>query len=127
MLDSVTEEEKNFVIIPRNAKIPAKGNTSGSTVVDNQHSINVRVTQGEEQDVRYCVVIGSKEIPVPPYPKGAPLTISYAYDIDQTVYVEVFDDTAHCSLGTFEVDRVLNMSEEEVSQAITKIDEMDIT
>ena len=127
MLDATTEEEKNYVIIPRNAKIPAKGNTSGSTVVDYQRSINVKVTQGEEEDIRYCVVIGSKEIPVPPYPKGAPLTISYAYDIDQTVYVEVFDDTAHCSLGTFEVDRVLNLSEEEVSQAIVKINGMDIT
>lgn len=126
MLDSDTGEDKNFVIIPRNTKIPVKGDTSGSTVVDNQRSINVQVTQGEDPDVRYCVVIGSKEIPLPPYPKGAPLTISYAYDIDQTVYVEVFDDTANRSLGTFEVDRSLNMSEEQVSQAIAKIDNMDI-
>lgn len=126
MIDPDTGEERNYVIIPRNAKIPVKGDTVGSTLVDQQASINVRVTQGEDPDVRYCVVIGSKEIPLPPYPKGAPLIISYAYDIDQTVYVEVFDETTERSLGTFEIDRALNMSEEEVCQAIVKLDNLEV-
>lgn len=127
MLDSVTNQDYNCVVIPRNTRIPAKWNTSGCTVVDNQRSVNVQVTQGDDPDVRYCVIIGSKEIPLPPYPKGAPLTITYAYDIDQTVYVEVFDDTAKRSLGTFEVDRPNNMDENEITQAIQRVGGMDIS
>ena len=70
-----------------------RGKQHARTVVDQQTSILVRVTQGEDREVRYVTEIGSKEIPVPPYPKGAPFTVSYAYDIDQTVYVELFDET----------------------------------
>ena len=120
------EKDENFVVIPRNAKIPTKGERHASTVVENQTCINVRVTQGEDPDVDYVTVIGSKEIPVPPYPKGSPFTVYYAYDIDQTVYIELYDDTAEKTVGNFEVDRLLNLSDTEVDQAMKKIDSMSI-
>ena len=87
----------------------------------------MRVTQGEDSEVRYVTEIGSKEIPVPQYPKGAPFTVSYAYDIDQTVYVELYDDTANKVVGKFEIDRIMNLSEEEVRNAMRRISQMDIT
>ncbi|EFB74562.1 Hsp70 family protein [Subdoligranulum variabile] len=120
------DQEENFVVIPKNAKIPTKGERHAMTVQDNQSSIFVRVTQGEDSDVRYAVVIGSKDIPIPAYPKGAPFTVFYAYDIDQTVYVELFDDTARRTVGTFEIDRALNMDEETVENAIRRMDSMPI-
>lgn len=120
------DQEENFVVIPKNAKIPTKGMQGASTVVDNQQSIYVRVTQGEDSDVRYVVIIGEKEIPIPQYPKGAPFSVSYAYDIDQTVYVELFDETAKKTVGTFEIDRALNMDEETVNNAMKKINNMTI-
>lgn len=119
-------EDENFVVIPKNAKIPTKGEQHARTVVDGQSCILVRVTQGEDSDVKYVTEIGSKEIPIPEYPKGAPFTVAYAYDIDQTVYVELFDDTAHKIVGKLEIDRIMNMSEEEVRNAMRRIDEMDI-
>lgn len=94
--------------------------------MEQQTSICVRVTQGEDREVRYITEIGSKEIPVPPYPKGAPFTVSYAYDIDQTVYVELFDDTKGVVVGKFEIDRLMNMDEEEVQNAAKRIEKMDI-
>ncbi|MBO5448567.1 MAG: Hsp70 family protein [Ruminococcus sp.] len=120
------DQEENFVVIPKNSKIPTKGQRHAVTVVDNQSSIYVQVTQGDDSDVRYAVVIGDKEIPVPQYRKGAPFTVSYAYDIDQTVYVELFDDTAQKTVGTFEIDRSLNMSEESVINAMKRMNDMPI-
>ena len=94
--------------------------------MDQQSSILVRVTQGDDREVRYVTEIGSKEIPIPQYPKGAPFTVAYAYDIDQTVYVELFDDTKGSVVGKFEIDRLMNMDEEEVKSAMQRISQMDI-
>ena len=120
------ERDENFVVIPRNAKIPTKGEQHAFTVVDNQKNINVQVTQGEDSDVEYVTIIGSKQIPIPTYPKGSPFTVYYAYDIDQTVYIELYDDTARKTVGSFEVDRLLNLSDSAVDQAMVKIDNMSI-
>lgn len=119
-------QEENYVVIPKNAKIPTKGEQHARTVVDQQCSILVRVTQGDDREVRYVTEIGSKEIPIPQYPKGAPFTVAYAYDIDQTVYVELFDDTEGSIVGKFEIDRLMNMDEEEVQSAMQRINQMDI-
>lgn len=118
------DQEENFVVIPKNSKIPTKGQQHAVTVADNQSCIYVQVTQGEDRDVRYAVVIGGKEIPIPPYRKGAPFTVSYAYDIDQTVYVELFDDTTHTTVGTFEIDRSMNLSDETVENAMKRMNDM---
>lgn len=121
-----SNQEENYVVIPKNAKIPTKGEQHARTVVDQQCSILVRVTQGDDREVRYVTEIGSKEIPIPQYPKGAPFTVAYAYDIDQTVYVELFDDTEGSIVGKFEIDRLMNMDEEEVQSAMQRINQMDI-
>lgn len=121
------DKEENFVVIPRNSKIPTKGKQHAVTIVDRQQSINVQVTQGEDRDIKYVVVIGSKEIPIPQYPKGAPFTVMYAYDIDQTVFVELYDDTAQKTVGTFEIDRALNLDEKAVSTAMRRIGNMNVS
>ena len=120
------DQEENFVVIPKNSKIPTKGQRHAVTVVDNQSCIYVQVTQGDDSDVRYAVIFGGKEIPIPQYRKGAPFTVSYAYDIDQTVYVELFDDTANKTVGTFEIDRSMNLSEETVVNAMKRMNNMPI-
>ena len=116
-----SNRDVNEVIIPRNTKIPAKFSTSASTVQDNQKTVLVQVTQGDDTNPDYVVEIGSKEIPLPPYPKGSPLGIAYAYDIDQTVFVEVTDLTTNHSLGTFEVDRLANLTDEQLESATSKV------
>lgn len=125
-LDSDTGREVNTIVIPRNSKIPAKFSVGGFTVQDNQTSINVQVTQGDDTDPEYVVEIGSKDIPIPPYPKGAPVRVTYAYDIDQTVFVELTDQTAGRSLGTFEVDRPANLSDDEVNRAAAKVSALSV-
>lgn len=120
-------KEENYVVIPRNSKIPTKGSKECSTLQDNQQRIEVQVTQGDDSDINYVSIIGSKELPLPPYPKGAPLRVSYNYDIDQTVFVELFDLTANKLVGTFEIDRSQNLSPAQVSTAMRKIESLTIS
>ena len=107
----------NTIIIPHNTKIPTKQAKLVRTVVDNQTSVLVEVTEGDDEDVEFVKVIGSSTLVMPPYPKGSPLEIIYAYDPDQTVYIEVIDKVTNKSLGTFEIDRTSNLSDKEVQTA----------
>lgn len=125
-VDSGTGREVNTIVIPRNSKIPAKLSVDGFTVVDGQTSINVQVTEGDDTNPDYVVEIGSKEIPIAPYPKGAPVRITYAYDIDQTVFVELTDLTVNRSLGTFTLDRLANLTDEQVQAAARKVSSLSV-
>ncbi len=120
--------EFNLVVIPRNAKIPDKYSKKIGTVVERQKEFHVQVTQGDDTDIKYVTVIGEQDLRIPEYPeKNAPFTITYAYDIDQTVFVEVFDDTACKLVGTFEIDRIANLSDIEVDKAADKLRSIEIS
>ena len=108
----------NTVIIPHNTKIPTKKSEIVYTVYDNQTEIKVEVTEGNDADVEYVRVIGSSILSMPPYPKDSPVEIIYAYDPDQTIYIEVINKVTNSSLGTFEIDRASNLSDEEVKNAM---------
>lgn len=121
------DRDYNQVVIPRNSSIPCNYSQEGATVVDNQQCINVQVTQGDDTDLSYVVVIGSKELRLPPgLPKGSPLRITYSYDSEQTVHVELFDETNNKSLGEFEIDRIANMNKDDLDAAKVKIQNMNI-
>lgn len=116
----------NAIIIRNNTKIPAKASDTFFTVVDGQASVLVRVTEGNDDDLEYVKVVGEKELPIPPHPKGSPVQVTFAYDIDQTVYVEVVDLTDDHKLGTFEVDRASNLQDSQVKSLKSKIDAMPV-
>lgn len=107
----------NTVIIPNNTKIPTKKSVVVYTVTDNQTHIRVEVTEGNDPELEFVRVIGSSTLSIPPYPKDSPVEIIYAYDPDQTIYIEVIDKVTNISLGAFQIDRASNMTEEEVKNA----------
>ncbi|KAB1660250.1 Hsp70 family protein [Pseudoclavibacter chungangensis] len=113
--------KRNSVVIPRNAKIPARFSSEVRTVSDGQTRVSVTVTQGDDPDPQFAVEIGVRELPVPAYPAGAPLRLTYAYDVDQTVSVELEDLTAGRPLGTFEIERVANLDGEAVRAATERV------
>ena len=63
---------------------------------------------------------------IPPYPSSAPVEVIFAYDIDQTIQIEVIDHTAGKSLGNFEVDAVANMNAAEVVAAELKMRDTEV-
>lgn len=116
----------NHVVIPRNTKVPCTHEQNAQTLFDGQNALDIKVTQGEERDPELVTVVGSGELSLPAYPKGAPLKVIYAYDVDQTVRVEVIDLTANASLGSFNIERVANLRPEEVQEAQRKIGGMEV-
>lgn len=126
LLNEETHRDMNTIIIPRNSKIPIKSSVGASTVVDNQTELKIQVTQGDDEDPAFVTQIGESILKIPPYPSGAPIEIIYYYDIDQTVGIEVFDLTANKSLGTFEIDRIANMDDEQVNSSTTKISSLNV-
>lgn len=116
----------NHVVIPRNTKVPCTHEQNARTLLDGQNALDIKVTQGEELDPELVTVVGTGELSLPAYPKGAPLKVIYAYDVDQTVRVEVIDLTANASLGSFNIERVANLRPEEVQEAQRKIGGMEV-
>jgi len=114
----------NTIIIPHNTKIPAKRSEIVFTVCDNQTKVEISVTEGNDSDVEYVKVIGSSVLDIPPYPKNSPIEVIYAYDADQTIYIEVIDKVSNKSLSTFEIDRISNLSDEDVYSATAVIGRM---
>lgn len=117
---------ENVVIIAPNTHIPAKHTDIFQTISDNQTEIRVKVTQGDDDDPQYVKVIGEQLLKIPPYPAGARVGVTFAYDIDQTVFIEVTDLTTENSLGTFEVQDVSNMDTKERDRATDKIRALEV-
>jgi molecular chaperone DnaK len=110
----------NRVVIPCGAAVPGQGSIDIRTM-EGQRSMLVEVTQGDDKDPAYVVKVGSKSIPLPHYPPGAPLRVTYHYDIDQTIFVHIEDLTTHESLGSFEVDRIQNLPPDEIESETMKV------
>lgn len=110
------EKMSNFVVVPHNAKIPAKGRQSFATIIDQQSEVNVQITEGDDPDPSYVKVVGESMFKLPPYPKGSPIDVAIAFDIDGIVHAEVFDGVTGRKLGDMEIDRKSNLDSAQVEQ-----------
>ena len=119
-------EEANCIIVQRNTRVPCSASDVFRTVEDGQRILNVRVTQGEDRDIRYVDVVNGDgdEFPIPPYPRGAPIKVSFEYDSQGTIHVKLFDMTAGVSLGEMKITRKQNKSDEEVRRAANRISKL---
>ena len=97
-----------------------------STRTDNQENVLVEVTQGDDEDLEFVTIIGESLIKLPgTWPARTPLKVTFHYDVDQTVFVELHDESNNL-LGTFEVERQANMNQGELEQASRRIRELTI-
>ena len=113
--------EFNSIIVSRNSKIPATGSSTYVTRYDNQEEITIQITEGDDEDPDYVTILGACPIPLPRYPKGAAIRVDLAYDVDQTVFVQVHDMTGGKLAGSFQVDRVANLSDEELARSLARL------
>jgi len=120
-LGVITEDHSgklhNSIIIPHNTKIPCKKSGEFRTLYDNQTGLDIQVTEGNDLEVEFVRVIGQSSLSIPSYPKGSPVEIIYAYDPDQTIFIEVIDKVTNKSLGTFEIERKSNLTNAQVENA----------
>ena len=111
----------NTVIIPNNTKIPAKYSKKLSTVIDNQTNLLIQVTEGNDPDPEYVNIIGERLLQIPPHPKNSPVEVIYNYDENQRITIGVIDLVTNQNLGTFDIERKANMSEEQLAVAAQMI------
>ncbi|MEO0414657.1 MAG: Hsp70 family protein [Verrucomicrobiota bacterium] len=83
---------QNSIVIPKNTPIPCSMSQVYVTSEDNEQLIEVDITQGEDYDPRYIDVIGKISLEVPPgRPAGCQVTVTYSYDENQRVRVQLYD------------------------------------
>lgn len=116
----------NTIIIPRNSKIPCEEYADFTTVMENQTMIDVKITEGEDEDLDYCTIVGNAQLKLNPHPKGSPIRIVMQYDINGVVHVRVIDLVDNVDLGEFNIKREANLDEEQISDKESRLDEINI-
>lgn len=107
----------NTIIIPHNTKIPARNAQTVYTLEDQQASLLIEVTEGDDPDVEYVKIIAEQTLSIPPHPANSPVEVIFAYDADQTIDIELIDQTEGKSLGHIKIDRSANLTQDQVSDA----------
>jgi molecular chaperone DnaK len=119
-----TNAAHNFVVTARNTPVPSTGHRSFETLRDLER-LTIEITQGEDPDPSHVTVIGEAVFPLGEiWPAGTPYVLIYSYDIDQQVHVEVRRDLGGPSVGTFRIERVANLTQEQLVEAAEKLDHL---
>jgi len=81
--------EVNAVVIPRNSRLPALKSRVFGTHEENQQRVVLPIVEGEERSPSACTEVGRCIIdPLPPnLPKGAPVEVTFSYDVSGRVCV----------------------------------------
>jgi molecular chaperone DnaK len=120
-------ELENSVILPKNIQVPAEQTNYYSTLVPYQEKLSIQVTQGEEEDLRYVTVIGTADIDISPREQLVGVEVTISCDENSIIHVRVYDQDLQRDLGEMHIDRISNLSDEEVKQNIAQIRKLDIS
>lgn len=120
-------QDVNSVILPKNTQVPAAFTNQYRTTIPYQEKLYVQVTQGEEEDMRYVTVIGTAEIEIVPREKIVDIEVTISCDENSIIHVRVYDLDLQRDLGEIYIDRVSNLTEEEVRQSQQRISKLDIS
>ena len=125
--DRNENREYNSVILPANTPVPASKEQYYFTTKEYQEKISIQVTQGEDEDVRYVSVIGTSEIEIAPRREFVKIRVTISCDENSIIHVRVFDMNASRDLGEMFIDRVSNLSRQEIQKNKEKINRLDIS
>jgi len=105
---------KNSIIVPRNTSIPCKQSDTYATVSDRQTEIMLQVTEGEDEELEYVTIALEAPLRIPPYPRGAPVEVTFHYDSNGVIRITILDLTAKKSLGEVQLVRKGNLTDDQV-------------
>jgi molecular chaperone DnaK len=120
-------KDKNFIIVAKNTPLGSKVSDTFRTIGDRQTEVHVQVTEGEDSNPAFVKVIGDGTMRIPPYPKGAPIEVLFAYDQHGMVKVTVVDLTGGKPLGEMVIKRTSNLSENDVRDKQQKLSKVSVT
>lgn len=118
--------DRNWVVIEKNQRIPASGSQVLTTLGPRTEQ-HVRVTQGDDPDPAFVTEVGYGIVQLQEeWPAGVDFLVVYQYDIDQTVTVNIYRMPDETYVGTFEIERVANLTQAKVEEAVTKLERLEI-
>lgn len=116
----------NSIIIPRNQQIPVLMQQDYQTVVDGQTGIELRITEGDDEDLSYVTIIGVAEIRLNPHPAESPVRVELGYDQNGIITGRVYDYVDECYVGEIVIRRDANMSQEELKEKMENMEQQEI-
>lgn len=117
----------NSIILKKDTAIPCKVSDIFHTASDGQSALAIKVTEGEDTDLAYTKIVGEGEMPIPTYPKGAPVEVFFEYDQNGIIHVTVVDRTANQQLGELHIKRESNLNEQQVQELQSKISQVAVS
>ena len=101
-----TDKPCNYVMIPRNTKLPTEKTQKFKTNKAGQRRVHIKVLQGEAPDPAACVQIGDCRVTDLPenLPQGSPVQVVYRFDESGRISVEAEEKTGGRSAKT-EIER----------------------
>ena len=124
MVDNgIFEEDGHYLpIIERNTVIPVSRTQTVYTAHDNQTRVVVKILQGESRLSSNNLLLGELSVSVPPGPKGKEtIDITYTYDINALLEVEVFVRSSKLRRKLLIQGRGHHMTEEEAHKRMEQL------
>ena len=118
------DRDRNFRLIQKDSPIPASGQKSFSTAVDNQSEVSIKILQGEDDDPEMCVEVGDAGLltGIPPRPAGVPqIMVTLEYDKSGIVHVHAREAESGRELSA-QIEYTALMSRAEIRQAMARVE-----
>ncbi len=109
-----SKRQENFILIPRNSKVPISNKQRFRTFCQNQSIIELTITEGEFKELTDITTIGTYEVELPKGLEEESLVeITISLDRDQIVHIHLDIPSAKLS-KEYKMERKTNLSEEEI-------------
>ncbi|HTB49648.1 MAG TPA: Hsp70 family protein [Solirubrobacteraceae bacterium] len=107
----------NQIVIDRGTQLPTRNEVTTYAYSENQTYWAMKLTQGEDREIRFVKVIGEGEIQYDtPKPRGYPILLRVSYDHDGLIHAHVFDGNTRAPFGELHITRDSNLSQDELDQ-----------
>lgn len=126
--DTERDIEINSIILEKNSPIPSSNKKIYCTSMKNQQAIELKVTEGEDEDLNYVRIVGTSDIDLPKgLAKETPLEIEIALDENQIIHCFARLEEDGRYLGEMHIQRNDNLSNDEIEKMKDKITKLTIS
>ena len=86
------QNKRVVTLIPSATEVPCEKRTRFGYAYDNMTGVRLQVTEGEGMDIDEVKIIGEVILDkLPPRPKGTPIEVTYRYNVNQILEVDMMD------------------------------------
>jgi molecular chaperone DnaK len=127
IVNTQTGQLYNDIVIERGTSLPCRQEKSYFTVRDNQTQWEVKVNQGEEEDLKFATSVGTGTIHLDrPLSNRYPIRVDFSYDVDGLIHIDAFDGQTGLHWGEVEIRRSSNLSDAEVDERTQRIADLSV-